>query len=248
MIDKLLAPPPELDYGIRVDKYHQIGEEYSRHCRELAGLAPDGRVLDVGCGFAPLAAGLTSYLSPEGSYVGIDAVPNGVEWASRTISPHYPNFRFAWIDAYNQTYRPNGRLDPRSYRFPFEDDEFDLVYMRSVFTHMLPDDVENYLSEVRRVMKPGGRSLITYFLLNSESTRLMGGEGSFINFPHDYGVYSKHYPGPEGSIAYREGHVRELYRQVGLTIVGPIHFGYWCGRESGRSSQDIIIATKQEKG
>ena len=51
MIDKTLAPPPELDYGIRVDKYQEIAEEYSRHCRTLAWLSPDSKILDVGCGF-----------------------------------------------------------------------------------------------------------------------------------------------------------------------------------------------------
>jgi SAM-dependent methyltransferase len=246
MNDTWLAPPPELDYGIRVDKHREIGEEFSRHCRELAGLTPDGRVLDVGCGFAPVAAGLTSYLSQAGSYTGIDAVPNGVEWASRTITPRFPNFQFRWIDLYNQTYRPSGEVDPRSFCFPFPDGEFDLVYLRSVFTHMLPAHVDHYLSEVRRVMKPQGRSLITYFLLNDESIRLMSGERSYIDFAYDYGVYRMHDPGPGGSIAYQEAHVLGLYRKHGLKLVGPIHFGYWCGRESGRSSQDILVARKEE--
>ena len=138
MTDQSLAPPPELDYGIRVDKFCQIGEEFSRHCRELAALTPESRILDVGCGFAPLAAGLIEYLSPAGSYTGIDAVPNGVEWAARTITPRFPNFQFTWIDLYNQTYRRSGKLEAYTFRFPFSDNAFDLVYMRSVFTHMLP--------------------------------------------------------------------------------------------------------------
>jgi SAM-dependent methyltransferase len=246
MIDSELAPPPELDYGIRVDKFRQVGEEFSRHCRELAGLNPESQVLDVGCGFAPLAAGLTTFLSPAGSYTGIDAVPNGVEWASRTITPKFPNFRFAWIDLYNQTYHPSGRLDPRTFRFPFPDDAFDLVYLRSVFTHMLPTEVDNYLSEVRRVMRPQGRCLITYFLLNEESMRLMGGDRSSIAFPHDCGIFRMHDPGPGGSIAYQETHVLALYRKHRLKLIGPVHYGYWCGRENGRSSQDILVATKEE--
>jgi SAM-dependent methyltransferase len=246
MIDKSFAPPPELDYGIRVDKYHEIAEEFSGHCRTLAGLARDAKVLDVGCGFAPLAAGLTTYLSPAGSYIGIDAVPNGVEWASRTITPRFPNFKFTWIDLYNQTYRRSGRIEARTFRFPFPDGAFDLVYLRSVFTHMLPDDMENYLKEVRRVMHPAGRSLITYFLLNDESVRLMSGERSVIDFQHPCGIYRTHEPGPYGSIAYDEQHILELYRKHRLRIEGPIHYGYWCGRETGRSSQDIIVAQKAE--
>jgi ubiquinone/menaquinone biosynthesis C-methylase UbiE len=248
MTDLTLAPPPELDYGIRVDKYTMIAEEFSRHCRELAGLGPEEHILDVGCGFAPLAAGLVGYLSPQGRYLGLDAVPNGVEWAARTITPVYPNFRFAWVDTYNQTYHRSGQLDPRSLRWPVEDGEFDLVYLRSVFTHMPPEEVDHYLSEIRRVLRPGGRCLITYFMMTEESVRLMSGEGSWIDFAYDYGHYRRHDPGPVGSFAYTEEHIRQLYRKHRLKIVEPIHPGYWCGREEGdcHSSQDIIIATKPE--
>ena len=111
---------------------------------------------------------------------------------------------------------------------------------------MLPADMENYLSEVRRVMHPDGRCLITYFLLNEVSVRLMSGENSFIDFQYSYGPYRQHEPGPGGSIAYDEAHIVDLYRTHRLKIIGQIHYGYWCGRDSGRSSQDIIVAMKQE--
>ena len=38
---------------------------------------------------------------------------------------------------------------------------------------MLPDDVAHYLEEIGRVMKPGGRTMITWFLLNDEVERLL---------------------------------------------------------------------------
>ena len=38
---------------------------------------------------------------------------------------------------------------------------------------MLSADMENYLKQIARVLKPGGRCLITYFLLNPESAKLM---------------------------------------------------------------------------
>ena len=71
-MDDALIPPVELDYGIRVEAFRDVGEEYAGHCRNLAALAPNHRVLDVGCGFGPLAAGLTTFLSAEGRYDGID--------------------------------------------------------------------------------------------------------------------------------------------------------------------------------
>ncbi len=56
------------------------------------------------------------------------------------------------------------------------------VLLTSVFTHMLPQDMDNYLSEVARVLKPDGRCLITYFLLNPESLALIDAEESSFNF------------------------------------------------------------------
>ena len=243
-MDETLIPPESLDYGIRVSQFRAIGEEYAGHCRALAGLRPDGHVLDVGCGFGPLGAALTSHLSLAGRYEGIDAVPVGVEWASRTITPRHPNFRFTWVDVYNQTYHRAGQLDPRSFRFPFPDDSFDLVYLRSVFTHMTPAEVSNYLNQIRRVLKPDGRALVSYFLLNAESRRLMDCKDAPRKFSHDYGSYWQDNPGPGGTVAYEESFVRELYARRGLAVVEPIYFGRWCGRPVGASSQDLVIAVK----
>jgi ubiquinone/menaquinone biosynthesis C-methylase UbiE len=243
-MDKLLIPPKELDYGIKVDHFQATGEEYAEHCRRLAALTPDSRVLDVGCGFAPLGAALTEYLSSAGSYEGIDVVRTGVEWAAQTMTPRFPNFRFTWVDVFNSTYHQAGQLDPRSFRFPFADNEFDLVYLRSVFTHMLPPEVSHYMAEIRRVMKPSGRSFITYFLLNEESIDLMTGDSASRNFSYDYGIYRQTEPGPYATIAYQEDYIRELYRRHHLSIAGTIHYGRWCGRADGWSSQDIVIAMK----
>ena len=55
--------------------------------------------------------------------------------------------------------------------FPCADNSFDLVFLTSVFTHMFAGDVENYLSEISRVLKPGGKCLITWFLLDEVSRK-----------------------------------------------------------------------------
>jgi ubiquinone/menaquinone biosynthesis C-methylase UbiE len=38
--------------------------------------------------------------------------------------------------------------------------------MKSLFTHIRPAEVENYLREMARVLKPGGRCLAAFFMLN----------------------------------------------------------------------------------
>ena len=75
--------------------------------------------------------------------------------------------------------------------------------LSSTFTHMLPDEVPNYLSEIERVMKPGGRAMITFFLLNRQSLKLIEAGKSAIGFKYHFGVYRiKEKSTPETAIAY----------------------------------------------
>ena len=68
-------------------------------------------------------------------------------------------------------------------KLDFPDATFDFVCATSVFTHMLPAGVANYLREIRRVLRPGGRCLATFFVLRSDLT----GPGSYLHFAHDAG-------------------------------------------------------------
>jgi SAM-dependent methyltransferase len=54
----------------------------------------------------------------------------------------------------NEWLRP---IDPQNYRIPFPDNTFDFVYSNSVLEHVR--ELETALSEIRRVLKPGGASL-----------------------------------------------------------------------------------------
>jgi hypothetical protein len=54
----------------------------------------------------------------------------------------------------------------------------------SIFTHMLPAAIHNYINELSRVMKPGAKAFITTFLLNEESELAIKSGRSAIPFPH----------------------------------------------------------------
>ena len=51
-------------------------------------------------------------------------------------------------------------------------------------TTLFPDALKNYFSEAGRVLRGGGRSFITYFLLNPESVALMSEGKSSLNFAY----------------------------------------------------------------
>jgi len=46
-------------------------------------------------------------------------------------------------------------------RLPFEDDFFDVVSMLAVLEHIQPDKTPGVLKEIKRVLKPGGRLILT---------------------------------------------------------------------------------------
>jgi len=243
--DELVPPKRKLFVGGQED-FKSIGEEFLRYFRELGGLKPNERVLDVGCGIGRMAVPLTTYLDERGSYEGFDIVADGIDWCRKKITPKYPNFHFQLADVFNKKYNPNGKYPASEYHFPYENESFDFSFLTSVFTHMLPQDMEHYLYETARALKRNGRCLITFFLLNRESLGHMHCGRSIYDFKHEGREFRTiDETTPESAVAYDEKFIRGVYGEFGLAIAEPIHFGSWCGRGKYLSFQDVILAVKK---
>jgi SAM-dependent methyltransferase len=241
-----LVPPVALMYDgpPGLAEFKANGEEFLKIYREHCGLRPDETMLDIGCGTGRKTLPLTRYLDARTVYVGLDITKQGIDWCREHITPRFPNFHFQQIDVYNKLYNPGGTYRAAEYEFPFPDASFRFITLGSVFTHMLPDDLENYLSEVARMLARDGRCLISYFLLNEESVRhVEAGEGTLdLGYVFDnYRVVSTEVP--EEAIAFDEGWVKNLYDKLGLKIVR-LDYGSWCGRAAYLSYQDLVLAVK----
>lgn len=226
--------------------YRESRQKFLDYCRDLGGLRPDGHVLDMGCGIGGMGELIAPHLSEEGSYDGVDVDPRAIEVAAANLEAVHPNVRFQKADVYNSKYNPEGTVLPNEYRFPFEDASFDLTILRSVFTHMLPEELERYLAEVARTLKPGGRALITFFLLNETTLgHLAEREEGTEAFTFEHGFYRLQDDEiPEAAVAYDEPWVRDLYAGYGLEIVEPVVYGNWARLEKDARDQDLVVATK----
>lgn len=244
---KRLVPPLELMHdGTKTYKdFKQNGDEFLHLYLSLCDLKPHEKMLDVGSGIGRKTLPLVDYLNESGGYEGLDLVKSGVDWCTEKYTTRYPHFRFQLIDVYNSHYNPSGKYKATEYRFPFADEQFDFVVLNSVFTHMLPDEVENYLREVARVLRTGGRCLISFFLLNEQSLGLLEAGKSAIPLRYPIGpALTMIEETPEYAIGYDENYVKELYQRYRLAIRERIHYGWWCGREQFLSCQDQIVAFK----
>jgi SAM-dependent methyltransferase len=248
-----LVPPEELLPNQHRDTFIESGRQQLSLLVERCRLRPHKSVLDMGCGPGRMAVALVSYLTEEGSYEGIDVSPERIEWCASNITSRYPNFRFQVADVYSRRYNPRGTVRGADYRFPYTDERFDLVFLFSVFTHMLADDMENYLAEIARTLKIGGRCLATFLLLNDESQALIdsdrtrrdpGKNALEARFEHDFGNHRvSDLTYPEQVVAYDEQFVRAAYVRHGLTIADPIIYGWWPGRDPRHGPPAVLENT-----
>jgi ubiquinone/menaquinone biosynthesis C-methylase UbiE len=98
-------------------------------------------VLDFGCGCGRVMRRWAGITGP--SFHGSDYNPNLIDWCRA-------NLPFAHFEV-------NGLAPP----LPYEDDQFELVYALSVFTHLTEPLQHDWMAELRRVIRPGGLLLFT---------------------------------------------------------------------------------------
>lgn len=240
-LDPALIPPDDLSICFGGGDFAKVGASILSFLRRWADLAPSDQVLDVGCGAGRIAAALTRFLDAEGSYEGFDIFPFGVEWCQENVTPKHPNFCFRTVDVFNRVYNPYAPTRASDFVFPYGNDSFDVVVLNSVFTHMLPADLVNYVVQINRVLKPGGRAFITYFLMDEDSREPARQRRTKPAFPHAFGSFHvEDMESMEDAVAYDIDFIKNVYAANGL-VVTRMSQGNWRGIQSPHH-QDIVVA------
>ncbi|MDQ5910256.1 MAG: Class SAM-dependent methyltransferase [Pseudomonadota bacterium] len=244
--NEAMIPPRMVSLIVGSGDFKKTGIVFLGYFIRYVGLRPDHHVLEIGAGYGRMALGLTNYITSPGSYDGIEIIKKAVDWSVREINSRYPHFRFHHADVHNRYSNQDGKKSAKEYLVPFSDNSFDVVILTSVFSHMLPQDINHYLSEIRRVLKVDGRCFITYYLLDDYAEKQIQAHRASQPFYHAFdGYLSTSRTTPENTVAYPETTVRELYARNGLKIEEPILYGSWSGRDNFLSYQDVVIARKE---
>jgi ubiquinone/menaquinone biosynthesis C-methylase UbiE len=237
--------PPKGKIFIGPGDFLKIGEKLKNDFVIYGGLQPHHYVLDIGCGIGRIAIPLTKYLNSNSKYEGIDIVKEGIDWCQKKINPKYPNFNFTHIDLQNDLYNLETQNKASEFKFHFSDSSFDFIILTSVFTHMQEADVINYLGEISRLLKKGGKCFVTFFIIDEHAKSFLNSSSKPF-FPFEFDHYYLHNEKvKDANIAYKSDFIFPLISSKGLETKFH-HKGWWCGNDKNNcvDFQDVLILEK----
>lgn len=226
------------------------GKNFSAFGNLLAGLLKtyasldnESKVLEIGCGCGRTAFALSKILD-DGNYTGMDI--EKIALASSEGRPIFirKNFNFDYLDVQNDAYNPEGRYRANTYKFPYDDGKFDVIFLVSVFTHMLTSDVKNYIKEISRMLRPGGTCMVTTFLMDK------GREMEGLSFPYNGNDhYCSNQSLPEVAVGYYLDFYVNQFASSSMTQSHDPLWGSWRNSSnivsSSGFSQDILFFSKE---
>lgn len=239
----LPLPPQNLRFMNEDDaKFIRIGSDNLELMIEH-GFTAQSRLLDIGSGYGRLPSAIIRDMDFQGRYVGVDILPRHIEWCAQNISSRHPDFQFGVMDVKNDRYNPQGRSLASEYRFPFDAGSFDYSVLFSVFTHMYELDIANYLRQIHRVLRLGGRCMATFFMFDEARLAAVTDPANALCMAHELNGYTRYHNAadPLHAIAFHRAFIIGLIEQTGFRVTLE-HRGTWAG--GSRCYQDVVVFEK----
>ncbi|MDD3740728.1 MAG: class I SAM-dependent methyltransferase [Bacteroidales bacterium] len=231
-----LVPPKGMSY-VGSGNFKILGDKFFNHIHDTTQISENSTILDIGCGIGRIARPFAYYLTRSGKYIGFDIIDYGIKWCNRNYNK-YPNFHFEHYPLKNDLYNLSTDKSASEFVFPYNNNEFDLVVLISVFTHMQQKEVINYLNQIYKVLKPGAYCYATFFLTEPNDTQSL--------FPYKYDNYSLHnLKVKNANVAYDKTFILKTSEEIGFKFY--LSFKGWWKTEHKSNNidfQDILILQK----
>ena len=186
---------------------------YREGCRRDARLVTEqtalnrgSRILDIGFGTGRLGQGIVDTLGTVRNSTGIEVSRPHVEWCREQFKAH-SFMQFIEVEMHNERYRPHGSTVRAP--LPLPNSAFDIACLFSVFTHLLPNDIEFYLGELARVLEGEGRVIFTLYQDNASPD-------FSVNPKNAFGPYEA---SPLHRVRYNRHFLAEKIRRHGFTVL-----------------------------
>jgi SAM-dependent methyltransferase len=215
-------------------------------------IGADSDVLDFGCGIGRVATAVLGRDARPASLVGIDIVPELVDFCRREITPRCPNTAFELVAGANDHYdRFIDAAIPAQTReglIAQYGGRFTHAYAISVFTHLDVDHFTEELAFVQALLADRAEFLFTAFTLTPFSRRMIAAKRAEFPFTdNEYRDGGRIFVGdrtdPLSFIAYDRSLIDEFADSAGLVIT-KVEYGTWMGGSIGNTLQDLYVCRK----
>jgi ubiquinone/menaquinone biosynthesis C-methylase UbiE len=228
----VVLPPPGLrkcEPAFRDDGYFlQSAQREADRVIQRCGVTGHSRILEVGCGPGRFPIGLLTRVGELAQYWGLDVQVRSIQWCQRHLTRAHPTVQFRHLNVHNLRYHSRGNPLDASFRFPFRDGSFDLIYLYSVFSHMISADIRVYLHDFHRLLGRTGWVCCTGFLEEGVPEMMSNPPG-----------YRPRYRGPLHRVRYNQAFFEAMLHEEGFAVQ---RFEY----ATELDGQSVVYAVRQE--
>lgn len=224
------APLPPLKYIVRIGVGNTIFRPHLWYLTSSNAMwlyffskgyaSSNSVILDIGSGIGRSAVGLRDFqyhgAGFTGHYHGFDVDKDMLAWCRDNFPKDH--FTFTFVDAKSSIYSPDAEPTETTLDVGAHQGQVDFVFSQSLFTHLLEEDLRQYLAKSFDAMRPGGVIAMTFFCMDDlRDLEILGGRWTFKHQVGPAFIENEKYP--EAAVAYDRSWMIQAFEEAGFTDV-----------------------------